>query len=224
MRRDIQRNAGLWDDLADKIQSVSSAAYDAAEKLLARGLQLGFLLLEFSERPEIQAEIKLVTERGKGTGRGRKPTPHGYVARKLARKYKDRLPSWKWMHNCTRAALEAKKSNLSAPSVQKLIGWQREFISAPGGTNKSVEPPDPARLLGLKADEAKKDSPPRSYKENLLALLNGLVRDAEKVVECCAREPNWNNPTSADLLQAPMARLDSQLQRIGYGIRQKIRR
>ncbi len=222
MNREIQANAGIWDDLADKIQSVSSAAYAAAEKLLARGLQLGFLLLEFAERPEIQAEIKLVTERGKGTGRGRKPTPHGYVARKLARKYKDRLPSWKWMHNCTRAALEVKENGIAAASVQELIGWGRP-ISARSGTNEMIEPPDPARLLGLKADEAKKDSPPRSYKENLLALLNGLVRDAEKVVECCAREPNWNNPTSADLLQAPMARLDSQLQRIGYGIRQKIR-
>ncbi len=222
MRRDIQRNADLWDDIADKIENVSMAAADAAEKLLARGLQLGFLLLEFAERPEIQAEIKRANERGKGKKPGPKSTPHGYVARKLSRQYKDRLPSLRWMRDCARAALEAKKRELPTGNVEKLIGW-RKGISA-GTSTIVIEPPDPARLLGLKADEAKKDSPPRSYKENLLALLNGLVRDAEKVVECCAREPNWSYTTSAELLQAPMAQLDSQLQRIGYGIRHKIRR
>ena len=222
MNREIQANAGIWDDLADKIEDLSGAASEAAEILLAGGLQLGYFILEFAERPEIQAEIKRANETGKGTRHGRRFTPHGYVARKLAQKYKGRLPGSEWLRNCARAALEARLRNISAASVHNLVGWGRGFTSRSRG--KPVEPPDPARLLGLKAGETEKASTPRSYKESLLALLNGLVRDAEKVVECCAREPNWSNVTSAELLQAPMARLDSQLQRIGYGIRHKIRR
>ena len=231
MGRDIQRNAGLWDDLADKIEGVSVAAADAAEKLLARGLQLGFLLLEFAERPEIQAEIKRVNERGKGTRHGRRFTPHGYVARKLAKQYKFRLPSSKWMGNCARAALEAKKKNLSSGNVKDLIGWGQGF-EAPG-CPKPLEPPDPARMLGLKADPPDRPDPkpaeaatgqpgkktaPERFEDSVVDAVSGMVLHAERLVESCESAAGWNYPGQFELVKSHLSRLNRKLNRIGYQV------
>ncbi len=236
MGRDIQRNAGLWDDIADKIEGVSMAAADAAEKLLTCGLQLGFLLLEFAERPEIQAEIKLVTERGKGKGRGRKFTLYGYVARKLAKQYEYRLPGSKWMTKCARAALMARERNLSATGVETIIGW-RNFIEDGTRPIKIVEPPDPARMLGLKAEHshsrsrskpaagartetgtAGKKPAPENFEDSVVDAVSGMVLHAERLVESCESAAGWNYPGQFELVKSHLSRLDRKLNRIGYQV------
>ena len=68
------------EDLAAEIKPHLEAVIGSTEQAIGSGLAVGALVVEFSERPEILAEV----ERANTGRRGRKFTPYGFVARLLS--------------------------------------------------------------------------------------------------------------------------------------------
>ena len=99
-----------------------------------------------------------------------------------------------------------------------------------------IVPPDPARLLGLKADRsdpkpagaatetgtgmgtAGKKPVPENFEDSVVGAVSGMVHHAERLVESCESAAGWSHPGQFDLVKSHISRLDRELNRIGYQV------
>ncbi len=167
---ELAKTPGSWQELAAKIQDKNTAVTEAVQALAISAIVVGHAILEFSQRPDVQAEI---AEANTGR-RGAKWEPHNYVAQKIYREYgeKFKLPSAHWMGQWARAAKLHGPAALKTISIAKALGWKDGRQSMPEIKPALLMPP----AVADKGPEVEPD-----YGEEIVSGFRAMVRKCEQL-------------------------------------------
>jgi len=215
----IQTNAAAqpalcltWDSLAACVAERWAAAVQDHNRSFCGGLAVGALIVMFSERPEVQAEIAQHCT-GK---RGPKFTATGWVAARLSREYGNKVPGAKHMNACARAAVAARKRGLTQASFRELLGWDgcqapplQDSLSAP-----SLPEPDTDGAAAGKLGRA-------DYAKLVLARFHAIEHAAQELAAKKPRGFRWAYPLGKEAFDARLEECNRWLKHLGLEIVEK---
>jgi len=117
-----------FEDLGKIVLAYSQGVEHGTRIAMKGSVAIGAAIMLYSEREDVQAEVRKVN--GKGGGKHRPFTCPGWVALQLTEHFAGVLPGRKYLLACARIAEAARERAIKAGKQPERLGWDVEQLDA----------------------------------------------------------------------------------------------